>query len=284
MPKLPRRKTPDFAAEGMLRGLRGRKRAARLELLEHLYRQGVPLEELKQAIAEDRLALLPAERVLADKKKYTAAQVIKRAGIELELFVDQRRAAGLPRGAGGRGGLLRRRRGGCAQAQGRRSRRAWIETRCWRGRVRSGRRPRRRPRRRGRWWASRSFAPATPSTTSACAYAEAARRLQPQTVKTLQYLYETHLREQVRSDVVAGADLAAGTLAGTRQVAVCFADLVGFTKLGEQVRAGGPGSGGEALSGARLRRRAAAGVADQDDRRRRDAGLPGARAVAARRR
>jgi adenylate cyclase len=42
-----------------------------------------------------------------------------------------------------------------------------------------------------------------------------------------------HMREQVRQDVVGRADLASGEFAGTREVSVCFADMVGFTKLGE---------------------------------------------------
>ena len=41
--------------------------------------------------------------------------------------------------------------------------------------------------------------------------------------------------EQVRRDVIGAADLAAGEIEATTEVAVCFADLVGFTKLGEQL-------------------------------------------------
>ncbi len=233
MATLSRWRTPDFAAEGMLRGLRGRKRAARLELLEHLHRQGVPLAELKQAIAEDRLALLPAERVLADKKKYTAAQVVKRADITPELFADQRRAAGLPVAPEDEVAYSD------ADVQAARRLKEGLEAGLDRDAMLEG---------------ARAFGQAASQAAAAARalvgesfirpgdtehdvglrIAEAARTLQPQTVKTLQYLYETHLREQVRSDVVAGADLAAG-VTGTRQVAVCFADLVGFTKLGEQV-------------------------------------------------
>ncbi len=41
--------------------------------------------------------------------------------------------------------------------------------------------------------------------------------------------------EQIRRDVIGAADLAAGEMGAGPEVAVCFADLVGFTKLGEQV-------------------------------------------------
>jgi adenylate cyclase len=41
----------------------------------------------------------------------------------------------------------------------------------------------------------------------------------------------------VRSDVISAADIAAGRTPGTRDMTVAFADLVGFTRLGEEVPA-----------------------------------------------
>ena len=54
----------DFEAEGLLEGVEGSAREARLELLRELADEGVPLEELRVAVEEQRLALLPVERVL----------------------------------------------------------------------------------------------------------------------------------------------------------------------------------------------------------------------------
>ena len=48
----------DFEAEGLLEGLDGEAREARLALLRDLSDAGVPLEELKQAAAEGRLLSL----------------------------------------------------------------------------------------------------------------------------------------------------------------------------------------------------------------------------------
>lgn len=59
--------------------------------------------------------------------------------------------------------------------------------------------------------------------------------LSPLLTPTLDYAVRAHLREMVRSDVISAADISAGRTAGARDVAVAFADLVGFTKLGEQV-------------------------------------------------
>ena len=236
MPKLPRRRTPDFAAEGMLRGLRGRKRTARLELLNHLYRAGVPLEELKRAVEEDRLALLPAEGVLADRKKYTAAQVAKRAKIDAELIADQRRAAGLP--VAPEDEVAYSDADVAAARRLRETLEAGLDREAMLEGARAFGQAAAQAAAAARTLVGESFIrPGDTEHDVGLRYAEAARTLQPQTVKTLQYLYEAHLREQLRNDVVAGAELAAGTLTGTREVAVCFADLVGFTRLGEQVGA-----------------------------------------------
>ena len=72
-------------------------------------------------------------------------------------------------------------------------------------------------------------------------------------------------------------ELETGDVAGAQELAVCFADLVGFTRLGGQVELPELGHRGRpAGRPGRLGHRAA-GAADQDDRRRRDVRQPGAR-------
>jgi adenylate cyclase len=51
----------------------------------------------------------------------------------------------------------------------------------------------------------------------------------------LAYSLQRHLLEQIRSDVIGAADLASGELSTAADVAVAFADLVDFTKLGERI-------------------------------------------------
>ena len=55
----------DFESEGLLEGVEGRAREARLKLLRELADEGVPLDELRVAVEEHRLALLPVERILS---------------------------------------------------------------------------------------------------------------------------------------------------------------------------------------------------------------------------
>src|SRR3954462_9805647 len=59
--RLPRRGV-DFASEGLLDGLDGEARAARLELLERLHAEGATLDELRAAVADGLLVFLLAPR------------------------------------------------------------------------------------------------------------------------------------------------------------------------------------------------------------------------------
>jgi adenylate cyclase len=63
--------------------------------------------------------------------------------------------------------------------------------------------------------------------------AEASRALVPLMSDQLEYVYRLHLLEQLRNTVVDQASLRAGEMRGAHEVTVAFADLVGFTKLGE---------------------------------------------------
>ena len=66
-------------------------------------------------------------------------------------------------------------------------------------------------------------------------FAAAAEHMMPLIGPTLVYALQAHTLEQVRRDVIAAADLESGEMGATSELAICFADLVGFTQLGEQV-------------------------------------------------
>src|SRR6476661_7427012 len=88
--------SPDFAAEGLLDGLEGDARDARERLLRRLHDEGVSLDDLKAAAAEDRLVLLPAERIIGGEPRYTGADMAERSGLDEDLLETLRRAQGLP--------------------------------------------------------------------------------------------------------------------------------------------------------------------------------------------
>jgi len=225
----------DFEREGLLKGTRGKAREARLDLLQELADDGVSLEDLRQAVSEDRLALLPVERVLeGEGRRYTAAEVGERAGVDEDLLRRNRLALGLPdpgpddaafteedvkaakriaalRGAGlpDEGILEVSRVIGLALAQVAAASRALV--------------------------AQSTLAEGGNEAEVGRRLAEGARELGPMMGPLLEYVLNLHLREQVRSDVIGRAEIRTGRLPGSQEVTACFADMVGFTKLGEEL-------------------------------------------------
>ena len=94
----------------------------------------------------------------------------------------------------------------------------------------------------------------------------------------LEDVLRVQLRQHVETEAVSVAERAAGTLPGARNVAVAFADLVGFTRLGEAVPPEGVGKLASRLSNLAHDVGVATGAVHQDDRRRGDVGQhrPGA--------
>jgi adenylate cyclase len=87
----------DFEAEGLLEGVEGQPREARLELLKQLAGEGCSLEELREAVVAGRLTLLPVERALAGQgPRYTGREIAAEAGIDLDVLQRFRAALGIP--------------------------------------------------------------------------------------------------------------------------------------------------------------------------------------------
>ena len=66
-------------------------------------------------------------------------------------------------------------------------------------------------------------------------YAYAASQLSPMLGPLITNLLTLHLREMAQSEAHQRRRAQRRAAAGSREIAVCFADLVGFTRLGEQV-------------------------------------------------
>lgn len=86
---------PDFEAEGLLEGLKGRPREGRRRLLERMFEAGVSLDELRQAVGEDRLVILPAEHALGSEVRYSSREASDKIGVPLDYLLAVRRAQGL---------------------------------------------------------------------------------------------------------------------------------------------------------------------------------------------
>jgi adenylate cyclase len=225
----------DFEAEGLLDDLEGDARAARLELLERLAGEGVPLEELKKAVEAARLTLLPVERALAgDGPRYSAREIAEVAGLDIEVLRRATAALGIPFSDPDERRLTE------ADLEAARRMKAFLDA----GLPEDGMLQVARTIGMGTARiaaANRDLVIRTlmqPGDTErdlALRFADAAEHMLPLFEPTITYALRAHMLEQARRDVIGVADLASGELHGTDARSVCFADLVEFTRLGEEI-------------------------------------------------
>jgi adenylate cyclase len=71
--------------------------------------------------------------------------------------------------------------------------------------------------------------------TLALRYVQAADQLAPLVPPLLDSEFRAHLRSGIRGQLITEAEREAGRLAGAREVAVGFADLVNYTRMGERL-------------------------------------------------
>ena len=217
----------DFEAEGLLDGTKGDARKDRLALLNDLEAKGVSLDELRLAIEEDRLALLPVEHVLTgDGGRYTRAEVAEKTGLDAAFLAKQWRALGMPEP------------GEEERAFGQRDLDAAQRTKVLLdleipedellqvSRVIGLTMSQLAAASRG--LGVRVFASEGDTELEiGQRFATIIDGLGPLITPNLEYVLQLHLREQIRHvSLVGDSDL---------EIAVAFADLVGFTKLGERL-------------------------------------------------
>lgn len=226
----------DFAAEGLLDDLEGEAREARRELLERLSGEGVSLEELREAVATGHLTVLPVERAIAgDGPRYSAREIAERSGLDLELALAFRAALGIPYGddlddqVGTEDDLDAARRmkaildaGFPVEEMLRNARVIGMAT----ARVAEA----------NRELVVRTLtSPGDNERDLADRLVGTAKFLLPLGTESLAYAFQANLLELIKRDVIGAADLAAGDIGGVVERTVCFADLVEFTSLGEEI-------------------------------------------------
>jgi len=225
----------DWEAEGLLEGAGDDDaRAARIALLDRLYGDGVSLEELRRAVAEQRLALLPVERVLSSEPKYTARDIAEKTGLDLGFFQAQQRALGLAVPGPddrvyGDSDLESARLGNQFRQAGLPEEEA-IEVQRVLGRGMA------RYAEAIRTLVGETFLQASADEDELARRLEAvSKTLLPLAGPWLEYVFGLHMREALRQEVVTAEQLATGRIGIGRDCAVAFADLVGFTELGETI-------------------------------------------------
>ncbi len=222
----------DNAAPELTAGLDSDSRAARERLLARLRDEGFSDEELRAAAAENRLALLPVERVLG--ACYTAAEIEERTGVPAGLIVRVRQLLGLPKpGPEDRvfgdddietaqsirlfsdSGFTEDEIAGITRVLGEgMSRLAATTTAAF---VRT------------------FLAAGEDEDAVAGRFASLTEELVPAVRPILVGAFNAHLRDGVRRGILGREELKAGQIQDSVQAAVCFADLVGFTRLGGEV-------------------------------------------------
>ena len=186
---------------------------------------------MKTALAEGRLALLPVERILAGEPRLTPREVAEAAGIPVEFFIAMRQAVGIARPDPDER---------VCDAQDVSSAQAFAHL-------------------RGAGFPEDSLLDVTRVLGSGLAQtadamrtalaglllqgsadeyeiaarsADAAREFLPLMTPLMEHTLRLHMRDQTRNQLFWQADGASPNL---RQVWVAFADMVGFTRLGERI-------------------------------------------------
>jgi adenylate cyclase len=222
----------DFEQAGLLDGLEGADRDAREQLLQQLADDGVGLDELKAAVAEDRLALLPVERVLGGT--YTAADVEDRSGLEADLVRRVRGLLGLP--IPGEDDRVF----SDADVAAAKSLKLFLDAGFGEEEIAEISRVLGESMARLAATTTAAFVdtflkPGDTEQDVALRFAGLAQELAPKLAPVLEGAFSAHLREAVRRGIMGRAEREAGQTGGTQETAVCFADLVGFTRLGGEV-------------------------------------------------
>jgi adenylate cyclase len=224
----------DFASEGLLDGLEGEVRAERLALLEQLTAEGVPLSELRRTTQAGTVIFLPADRVIVGPERYTAQQVAELSGLDPDFLEAARRAMGLPipdpdEASYTEAELESARRTVMARELGISDDDILDLLRVLgRGLSQAAESLRAFP-------LKAVLEPGMSELDLASRYAQATALLYPLVDPILSNVLALHLRHTTQSEVISAMERTGGVLPGSREVAVCFADLVGFTRLGEEV-------------------------------------------------
>jgi adenylate cyclase len=224
----------DWEAEGLLDELPDeRAREARRKLLDELLAAGCGKEELRQAVQEERLALVPLERLLGGEERYTNRELAERAGVPLDWLQASRRSLGLAvpdpdARVFGEDDLA-------AAEIGRKVRDAGFQDEhvldanrvLGRGMARYAEALRALS-------ADVLLEPDADELELAHRFESVAKELLPLAEDWLRHVFAMHFRQMLRHEAVTLQERTTGR-ADERRQAIAFADLVGFTELGESV-------------------------------------------------
>lgn len=225
----------DFAAEGFYEGLEDDEaRAERRELLEWLISEGFSDDQLRRAHRRGRLVFLAAEREVGGAPRYTTEDLARESGADPELLARLWRAQGLSLPEPGAAELTD------VDLAAARTSSAYLDLGLTEEQIVATSRV------LGRSLGTAAEAmravmlevvlePGTTEADLARRYAAGVRQIMPVVGPMVLQMLSQQLRNIVQGELIGAAERATGTLPGARDQAVAFADLVGFTRLGEEI-------------------------------------------------
>jgi adenylate cyclase len=222
----------DYAREGLLDGLEGEARTQREQLLTRLLDDGFGEEDLRRAVKENRLALLPVDRVLGGA--YTAAEIEERSGLPASNVIRIRRILGLPKPEPADRVFTDE------DVEAARAIKLFLDAGFDEERIIEITRVLGEGMARLSATITAAFVdtflePGASEADVALRFASLAEQLTPATGPILVAGFKNHLRDSVQRGMLGLEELETGATGSSQEVAVCFADLVGFTRLGGQV-------------------------------------------------
>ena len=206
-------------------------------MLDALAADGVGVETMRDAIDRDRLGLLLLERTLDPEDGWSMTSICEHTGQDPEIVAKWFRALGRPVSADPDEAIYTDEDAEIAQRiEGYRG--LGFTDEDMMPVVRAiGRGVLNMADALGSLIGEALLAAGEPEPETALRYAIEARRFAQQDALHLTHLVAVALADRIRSHAVAVEGSSSGRLQGAQEMAVCFADLVGFTDLGENVSA-----------------------------------------------
>ncbi|HYH62607.1 MAG TPA: adenylate cyclase regulatory domain-containing protein [Solirubrobacterales bacterium] len=224
----------DWESEGLLEGTEGKAREGRRKLLEELHDSGVGLGELREATQEGRLVLLPLEQALSgDGERLTREEVASESGVDLEFLRKQWRALGMTEPSEREKAFTEHDVEAAKIVKQLTDVGIPDDEMLQVSRVVGMTMSQLAAANRG--LGIRVFAEEGDSEYEVGKrFAAIAEGVGPLLGEVLEYALRLHMREQIRHDAFASAEISSEANAGI-EISIAFADLVGFTKLGERL-------------------------------------------------
>lgn len=227
----------EYERAGLLEGLSGDQRRTRVDVLHALSGDGVGLDTMRDAIERDRLGLLLLERTLNPEDGWSMTSICAHTGQDPDVVAKWFRGLGRPVSADPDEAIYTDEDAEIAQRI-EHYRTLGFSDEDMMPVVRAiGRGVLNMADALGSLIGEALLAAGEPEPESALRYAIEARRFADEDALHLTHLVAVALADRIRSHAVAVEESSAGRLQGAQEVAVCFADLVGFTDLGENVSA-----------------------------------------------